>query len=113
MKLYRFPVMFAFDDWLRNVPNQMAAYTTTRRQYFSEYGRDGKRYCKTYAPVERDRARATCAPVLRRPTRGSSPRRRHTRRHLRPARLSAVPGPKVQSDRRTSCSRCPISKGWV
>ncbi|CAN7805164.1 hypothetical protein LJR267_010585 [Paraburkholderia hospita] len=63
LKLHRFPVMFAFDDWLRNVPNQMAAYTTTGRQYFSEYGRDGKRYCKTYAPVERDerakRARRT------------------------------------------------------
>ena len=53
-KLYRFPVMFVFDDWLRNVPNQMAAYTTAGRQYFSEYDRDGKRYCKTYAPVERD-----------------------------------------------------------
>jgi hypothetical protein len=63
LKLHRFPVMFAFDDWLRNVPNQMAAYTTTGRQYFSEYGHDGKRYCKTYAPVERDaraqRARRT------------------------------------------------------
>ncbi|MDR5826095.1 hypothetical protein [Caballeronia sp. LZ043] len=54
VKLYRFPVMFAFDDWLRNVPNQMAAYITSGRQYFSEYDRDGKRYCKTYAPVERD-----------------------------------------------------------
>ncbi|CAE6966523.1 hypothetical protein [Paraburkholderia domus] len=54
IKLHRFPVMFAFDDWLRNVPNQMAAYTTAGRQYFSEYERDGKRYCKTYAPVQRD-----------------------------------------------------------
>lgn len=54
VKLYRFPVMFAFDDWLRNVPNQMAAYTTSGRQYFSEYDRDGKRYCKMYAPVQRD-----------------------------------------------------------
>jgi hypothetical protein len=54
VKLHRFPVMFAFDDWLRNVPNQMAAYTTSGRQYFSEYERDGKRYCKTYAPVQRD-----------------------------------------------------------
>jgi hypothetical protein len=53
LRLYRFPIMFAFDDWLRNVPNQMAAYTTAGRQYFSEYDRDGKRYCKTYAPVER------------------------------------------------------------
>jgi hypothetical protein len=54
VKLYRFPVMFAFDDWLRNVPNEMAVYTTTSRQFFSQYGPDGKRYCKTYAPVERD-----------------------------------------------------------
>jgi hypothetical protein len=54
IKLYRFPVMFAFDDWLRNVPNEMAVYTTTSRQYFSQYGPDGVRYCKTYAPVERD-----------------------------------------------------------
>lgn len=54
LKLHRFPVMFAFDDWLRNVPNQMAVYTTSSRQYFSEYGHDGKRYCKMYAPVERD-----------------------------------------------------------
>jgi hypothetical protein len=54
LRLYRFPIMFAFDDWLRNVPNQMAAYTTAGRQYFSEYDRDGKRYCKTYAPVARD-----------------------------------------------------------
>jgi hypothetical protein len=53
LRLYRFPVMFAFDDWLRNVPNEMAVYTTTSRQFFSQYGPDGKRYCKTYAPVER------------------------------------------------------------
>jgi hypothetical protein len=63
LRLYRFPIMFAFDDWLRNAPNQMAAYTTAGRQYFSEYDRDGKRYCKTYAPVERNaraqRARRT------------------------------------------------------
>lgn len=54
IKLHRFPVMFAFDDWLRNVPNQMAVYATSGRQYFSEYERDGKRHCKTYAPVQRD-----------------------------------------------------------
>ncbi|WP_213766591.1 hypothetical protein [Caballeronia sp. dw_19] len=54
LRLYRFPVMFAFDDWLRNVPNEMAVYNTTSRLFFSQYGSDGKRYCKTYAPVERD-----------------------------------------------------------
>ncbi len=55
-KLLRFPVMFAFDDWLRNVPETSNGrrYATSGRQYFSEYGPDGRRYCKTYAPVERD-----------------------------------------------------------
>lgn len=54
MKLYRFPVIFAFNDWMANLPNQMAAWGTTGRKYFSEYGNDGTRYCKTYAKIERD-----------------------------------------------------------
>ncbi|CAG4923414.1 recombination directionality factor [Paraburkholderia gardini] len=54
LKLYRFPVLFAFNDWMANLPNQMAAWGTTGRKYFSEYGSDGMRYCKTYAKVERD-----------------------------------------------------------
>jgi len=54
LKLYRFPVLFAFNDWMSNLPNQMAAWGATGRKYFSEYGPDGTRYCKTYAKVERD-----------------------------------------------------------
>jgi hypothetical protein len=54
VKLYRFPALFAFNDWMQNVPNQMAAWGTTGRKFFSEYGNDGTRYCKTYAKVERD-----------------------------------------------------------
>jgi hypothetical protein len=54
LKLYRFPVLFAFNDWMSNLPNQMAAWSATGRRYFSEYGPDGTRYCKTYAKVERD-----------------------------------------------------------
>lgn len=62
-RLWRFPVVFAFDDWLSNMPNQLVAWTKSGRQYFSEYGRDGRRYCKMYAPPVRDeranRARRT------------------------------------------------------
>ncbi|MFC0402973.1 hypothetical protein [Paraburkholderia rhizosphaerae] len=54
IKLYRFPVLFAFNDWMSNLPNQMAAWGATGRKYFSEYGPDGTRYCKTYAKIERD-----------------------------------------------------------
>ncbi|MGQ7932702.1 recombination directionality factor [Paraburkholderia sp. D1E] len=54
VKLYRFPVLFAFNDWMGNLPNQMTAWGTTGRKFFSEYGNDGQRYCKTYAKVERD-----------------------------------------------------------
>ncbi|TDN59011.1 hypothetical protein [Paraburkholderia sp. BL10I2N1] len=54
VKLYRFPVLFAFNDWMQNVPNQMAAWGTAGRKFFSEYGKDGTRFCKTYAKVERD-----------------------------------------------------------
>lgn len=54
VKLYRFPALFAFNDWMANLPNQMTAWGTTGRKFFSEYGSDGQRYCKTYAKVERD-----------------------------------------------------------
>ncbi|PCE30326.1 recombination directionality factor [Burkholderia ubonensis] len=54
VRLYRFPVLFAFNDWMQNIPNEMAAWGTSGRKYFSQYGHDGLRYCKTYAKVERD-----------------------------------------------------------
>ncbi|WP_439672863.1 Recombination directionality factor-like (plasmid) [Cupriavidus necator] len=59
-RLWRFPVIFAFDDWLSNMPNQLVAWTQSGRQFFSEYGPDGRRYCKMYAPPVRD-ARANRA----------------------------------------------------
>ena len=54
VRLYRFPVLFAFNDWMQNIPNEMAAWGASGRKYFSQYGADGLRYCKTYAKVERD-----------------------------------------------------------
>ncbi|WJN72254.1 hypothetical protein [Burkholderia anthina] len=54
VRLYRFPVLFAFNDWMQNIPNEMAAWGVSGRKYFSQYGPDGLRYCKTYARVERD-----------------------------------------------------------
>ncbi|MGU7775691.1 recombination directionality factor [Burkholderia sp. MR1-5-21] len=54
LRLYRFPVLFAFNDWMQNLPNEMAAWGGTGRKFFSQYGPDGIRYCKTYAKVERD-----------------------------------------------------------
>ncbi|MDC6177113.1 hypothetical protein [Ralstonia solanacearum] len=57
-KLWRFPVVFAFDDWLRNIPNELAVFNGSGRVFWSQYGPDGLRQCKTYAPVERsERAR--------------------------------------------------------
>ncbi|WP_061958178.1 recombination directionality factor [Cupriavidus pauculus] len=53
-RLWRFPVVFAFDDWLSNMPNQLVAWTKSGRHFFSEYGPDGRRYCKMYAPPVRD-----------------------------------------------------------
>jgi Recombination directionality factor-like len=54
LKLYRFPVLFAFNDWMQNLPNQMTVYGTNGRKFFSQYERDGIRYCMTYAKIERD-----------------------------------------------------------
>ncbi|HDR9157560.1 TPA: hypothetical protein QDB05_004086 [Burkholderia vietnamiensis] len=54
LRLYRFPVLFAFNDWMQNLPNEMAVWGTTGRKFFSQYGPDGIRYCKTYAKLERD-----------------------------------------------------------
>ncbi|GLC94746.1 hypothetical protein Tamer19_41540 [Cupriavidus sp. TA19] len=54
LKLWRFPVIFAFDDWLANMPNQLKVWGTRGLQYFSEYGTDGKRYCKMYTSPEVD-----------------------------------------------------------
>jgi hypothetical protein len=54
VKLYRFPVTFAFNDWMANIPNEMATWGTNGRKFFSEYGADGTRFCRLYAKPERD-----------------------------------------------------------
>ncbi|MEM5440394.1 hypothetical protein [Paraburkholderia diazotrophica] len=54
LKLYRFPVLFAFNDWMQNLPNQMTVYGMNGRKFWSQYERDGIRYCMTYAKVARD-----------------------------------------------------------
>jgi hypothetical protein len=53
VRLYRFPVLFPFNDWLLNVPNEMASYGAAGRKFFSIY-QDGIRHCKTYQKVEVD-----------------------------------------------------------
>lgn len=54
LRLYRFPVTFAFNDWMANIPNEMATWGTNGRRFFSEYGADGTRFCMLYAKPERD-----------------------------------------------------------
>jgi Recombination directionality factor-like len=53
VRLYKFPVLFPFNDWLQNVPNEMAAFGTNGRKFFSIY-QDGIRHCKMYQKVEVD-----------------------------------------------------------
>lgn len=52
--LYRIPVIFAADTWLTNMPHGLKCYTRSQLQYWSEYGPDGARYCKTRAEVSVD-----------------------------------------------------------
>jgi hypothetical protein len=44
-KLYRFPVVFAFDDWLKNLPHGLNCYTGNTLKYRSHYMPDGTRVC--------------------------------------------------------------------
>jgi len=47
-RLWRFPAVFLFDDWLMNFPNQLVVWTASEKRYFAEYV-DNVRYCKQYA----------------------------------------------------------------
>ncbi|CAM2158293.1 Phage portal protein (plasmid) [Pararobbsia alpina] len=53
-KLWKFDAIFAFDDWLRNVPNELAVWLASGRAFFSEYDESGTRYCKRPAKPELD-----------------------------------------------------------
>jgi hypothetical protein len=49
-RLYRFPVVFPFDEWQLVVPHNLHAYTAGGLKYWSEYSPDGsRRYCMTFA----------------------------------------------------------------
>lgn len=52
-KLYKFPVVFVFNDWLENAPHQLTTWGQSGRKFFSVY-EGGVRHCKAYAPTERD-----------------------------------------------------------
>lgn len=50
-QLYRFPVIFPMDNWQAIMPHQLRSYTRAGLNFWSEYGPDGERYCKTYEEV--------------------------------------------------------------
>ena len=53
-RLYRFPVIFATDNWQANMPHALKAYTRSELLYWSEYDQDGTRRCYTRAQVQVD-----------------------------------------------------------
>lgn len=62
-QVYRFPVVFAFDDWLDNMPNGLRAFTKAGLKYWSEYDAAGERFCMERVPVKMDE-RSKRAPRL-------------------------------------------------
>lgn len=52
--LYRFPVVFPVDFWQSVLPHALKSYTRSELVYWSDYGADGKRYCKTRGKIEVD-----------------------------------------------------------
>ncbi len=61
VRLYRFPVVFAADQWQYVMPHSLKCYTTAGLKYWSEYSDDGReRHCMTYekVPLDADGRRA-------------------------------------------------------
>lgn len=52
VQLYRFPVVFALDNWLENLPHGLKAYGQSGLKFWSEYDAAGKRYCMHYAAAD-------------------------------------------------------------
>lgn len=52
--LYRFPIMLSIDSWLAVLPHGMKCHTGAGLKYWSEYGADNVRYCKTLGVLEKD-----------------------------------------------------------
>ena len=53
-RLHRFPIVFPVDSWQAVLPHGLRTYTRNELVYWSEYDREGKRYCKTHGIVEMD-----------------------------------------------------------
>lgn len=49
--LYRFPVMFGFDQLQQVLPHQFAMHQRSERKYWSDYDPDGMRHCMTHEAV--------------------------------------------------------------
>lgn len=54
LHLYRFPAIFPVDAWQAVMRHGLNCYTRSERVYWSDYGPDGTRYCKTHGVVEVD-----------------------------------------------------------
>lgn len=53
-QVYRFPVMFALDNWQANMPHGLKEFTASELRYWSEYAPDGTRYCMTREAAQID-----------------------------------------------------------
>lgn len=66
--LYRFPVIFPVDAWQAVMPHSLRCFTRNELVYWSEYGPDGTRYCKTHGKIDIDpRAKRARRPYGGRP----------------------------------------------
>ena len=68
--LYRFPIIFPVDNWAAVMPHGLNCYTRSEKIFWSEYGADGKRYCKTRGTpqiVGDDKAKRAVRPFGGRP----------------------------------------------
>ncbi len=52
LQIYRFPVVFAFDDWLQNLPHGLRCFGSSGIKFWSEYDGVGQRYCMTLQTPE-------------------------------------------------------------
>lgn len=53
-QLYRLPIILPIDSWLSVMPHGLKCYSRSELQFWSEYGPDGKRYCKTHGAINVD-----------------------------------------------------------
>lgn len=51
-RIYRFPVVFGFDDWLQNLGHGFKAFGSSGIKFWSEYDSMGDRYCMTHKAAD-------------------------------------------------------------